>query len=134
MELTIRRYQIGQRLQHPQFGEGLVVEVHDARGREVLEVVFDGQLRRLSAIRDWAIVEPNAPGPATRSTDAPSRTWHAQGDQLLEQWQVAPPSSEYMKPTPRSCFRGPFSGLCSFPDPIATTNRRRTGQRDALAV
>jgi SNF2 family DNA or RNA helicase len=93
VELTIRRYQIGQRLQHPQFGEGLVVEVHDARGREVLEVVFDGQLRRLSATREWAIVEPNARGPAMRSTDAPSRTWHAQGDQLLEQWQVAPPSS-----------------------------------------
>ena len=49
MELTLPRYQIGQRLRHPQFGEGLVVEVHTDRGREVLEVVFDGQLRRLSA-------------------------------------------------------------------------------------
>ena len=93
MELTTRRYQIGQRLRHPQFGEGLVVEVHDARGREVLEVVFDGELRRLSALREWVIVEPNAPGPAVRSADSPRRTWHAQGDALLEQWQAGTPSS-----------------------------------------
>ena len=88
MELTVRRYQVGQRLRHPHFGEGLVVEVHDARGREVLEVVFDGQLRRLSAQREWDIVEPNAPGPAPRTADTPARLWHAQGDSLLEQWQL----------------------------------------------
>ena len=60
MELTPTRYQVGQRLRHPQFGEGLVVEVHTDRGREVLEVVFDGQLRRLSALRDWEVVDPDA--------------------------------------------------------------------------
>ena len=56
MELIAPRYQVGQRLRHPQFGEGLVVEVHTDRGREVLEVVFDGQLRRLSAQREWELV------------------------------------------------------------------------------
>ena len=35
--MTEARYQVGQRLQHPQFGEGLIVEVHTDRGREVLE-------------------------------------------------------------------------------------------------
>ena len=30
-------------------------------GREVLEVVFDGQLRRLSAQREWEIILPQAP-------------------------------------------------------------------------
>src|ERR1051326_6799597 len=55
------RYQVGQRLHHPQFGDGLIVEVHTDRGREVLEVVFDGQLRRLSANRDWEIVDGSAP-------------------------------------------------------------------------
>ena len=90
MELTGTRYQIGQRLRHPQFGEGLVVEVHTDRGREMLEVVFEGQLRRLSAQRDWEVVNrDDAPAPAS-SVSAPtahSRDWHPQGDTLLERWQ-----------------------------------------------
>jgi SNF2 family DNA or RNA helicase len=83
------RYEIGQRLQHPQFGEGLVVEVHTDRGREVLEVVFDGRLRRLSAQRDWTIVESGAPAPASPAgqVSAPARSWHRQGDRLLERWE-----------------------------------------------
>jgi SNF2 family DNA or RNA helicase len=95
------RYQVGQRLQHPVFGEGLIVEVHTDRGREVLEVVFDGQLRRLSAARDWAIVDGagtfDAPA-ATESEDgedaapalprapAGGRRWNPQGDELLDRW------------------------------------------------
>jgi len=63
MDLTDNRYQVGQRLHHPQFGDGLIVEVHTDRGREVLEVVFDGQLRRLSTNREWEIVDGAAPGP-----------------------------------------------------------------------
>ena len=102
MELTPGRYQIGQRLRHPQFGEGLIVEVHTDRGREVLEVVFDGELRRLAATREWVILEPDAPGVRVRASDSvePSvssvtstRTWHAQGDELLEQWQANRPAS-----------------------------------------
>jgi len=89
VELTVRRYQVGQRLRHPQFGEGLVVEVHDARGREVLEVVFDGELRRLSALRDWDIVQANAEEAAARPAERPQRQWHPQGDGLLECWQSA---------------------------------------------
>jgi hypothetical protein len=61
VDLTEPRYQVGQRLHHPQFGDGLIVEVHTDRGREVLEVVFDGQLRRLSAQREWEIVDGSAP-------------------------------------------------------------------------
>ncbi len=83
----MRRYQVGQRLRHPHFGEGLVVEVHDARGREVLEVVFDGELRRLSALREWDIVEADEPGLMQRTAESPMRLWHPQGDRLLEQWQ-----------------------------------------------
>ena len=88
MELTETRYQIGQRLRHPQFGEGLVVEVHTDRGREVLEVVFEGQLRRLSAQRDWEVVSAFAP-PEPRAPSAVSdRVWHAQGGDLLRCWQA----------------------------------------------
>ncbi|MBI1797925.1 MAG: DEAD/DEAH box helicase family protein [Candidatus Eisenbacteria bacterium] len=112
MELNATRFQVGQRLRHPQFGEGLVVEVHTARGREVLEVVFNGQLRRLSALRDWDLVDgaaaspivPPAPAetpgaaPTPRSArargdgngaavEAPSRVWHPQGDALLRRWR-----------------------------------------------
>lgn len=101
MGMTDARYEVGQRLHHPIFGEGLIVEVHTDRGREVLEVVFDGQLRRLSALREWDIVdgaghfepapeeEPGeeGDGPAfVRSSPHAKRTWHPQGDSLLESW------------------------------------------------
>ncbi len=82
------RYEVGQRLRHPQFGEGLVVEVHTDRGREVLEVVFDGQLRRLSAQREWPIVESGAPSPLAGESAPPTRTWHPQGDLVLAGWQA----------------------------------------------
>src|SRR4029077_917344 len=97
VEMTQVRYQVGQRLRHPQFGEGLVVEVHTDRGREVLEVVFGGQLRRLSATRDWDIVDgdgmPPVPAEARTLDDlrpttetATPRVWHAQGEALMERW------------------------------------------------
>src|SRR5258708_1367061 len=93
MELALTRYQVGQRLLHPQFGEGLVVEVHTDRGREVLEVVFDGALRRLSAQREWEVVNGNGvappadPGGAAEAEGAPvqrSRVWHPQGESVLK--------------------------------------------------
>ena len=105
MDVIATRYQIGQRLRHPQFGEGLVVEVHTDRGREVLEVVFDGQLRRLSAARDWEIVDGPvaAPLPEDGADDGPPpppdlprgavRQWHGLGEKLLSAWrdgQVVP--------------------------------------------
>jgi SNF2 family DNA or RNA helicase len=110
VELTETRYHTGQRLLHPQFGEGLVVEVHTDRGREVLEVVFGGQLRRLSATRDWQIVDgqaglPPSPAPAAGSApEAPAAapgpdgdglkwSWHPQGESLITRWgerRIAP--------------------------------------------
>jgi SNF2 family DNA or RNA helicase len=93
VELTGTRYQVGQRLRHPQFGDGLVVEVHTDRGREMLEVVFEGQLRRLSAQRDWEVLSGDAPvvsGPATSPNRV--RGWHPQSDRLLESWQTEPPT------------------------------------------
>ncbi len=103
MGMTESRYEVGQRLHHPMFGEGLIVEVHTDRGREVLEVVFDGQLRRLSALREWNIVDgagsfdpssedeaaesEEGDGPAfVRSSPHAKRTWHPQGEALLKQW------------------------------------------------
>jgi SNF2 family DNA or RNA helicase len=96
------RYRIGQRLQHPVFGEGLVVEVHTDRGREVLEVVFGGELKRLSAAREWVILdgrdevpaagteerspEAEAPTPLTSPIPHGRRHWHPQGDELLRHW------------------------------------------------
>lgn len=89
MELTASRYQVGQRLLHPQFGEGLVVEVHTDRGREVLEVVFDGRLRRLSAQRDWELVDGSAPVETRIEEDGVRREWHPMGDVLLDRWRTA---------------------------------------------
>ena len=112
MELTQLRYQVGQRLRHPQFGDGLIVDVHTDRGREVLEVVFGGQLRRLSAARAWEIIDADGNGTAALepATDAetdgqgaapageekaatPRRAWHVQGDALITRWrslEIAP--------------------------------------------
>jgi len=90
VELTQSRYQIGQRLRHPQFGEGLVVEVHTDRGREVLEVVFGGQLRRLSAQREWELVDGSVPSsPESPRPPGRARVLHPQGDALLERWESA---------------------------------------------
>jgi len=102
VDATETRYRIGQRLRHPQFGEGLVVEVHADRGRDVLEVVFDGQLRRLSALRDWEIVgaEQEAPSPDADDAGASdgaapvetpaAHAWHRQTESLLACWQNDP--------------------------------------------
>ena len=120
MDVTESRYQVGQRLHHPQFGNGLIVEVHTDRGREVLEVVFDGDLRRLSAMRDWEIVDRSAPHssgngngndalaeddssdadePAllTRPMPTSRRHWHPQGDGLLRAWldSASQPQSQF---------------------------------------
>ena len=124
MQLTVR-YQIGQRLRHPQFGEGLIVEVHADRGREVMEVVFDGQLRRLSAAREWEILdgggEPTTLGPrreeqspgadgagrdgaSTKAAPAEApvverirRWWHPQGEVLIDRWRggLAAPAAHF---------------------------------------
>lgn len=104
MELTAR-YRVGQRLRHPQFGEGLVVEVHTDRGREMLEVVFEGQLRRLSAQRDWEIVDGlphehleteeenggedgDAEGVVRPMAETVARSWHPQSEALLDRWRA----------------------------------------------
>ncbi|MFM8560089.1 MAG: hypothetical protein ACKOC6_10910 [bacterium] len=99
MDVYEPRYRIGQRLQHPVFGEGLVVEVHTDRGREVLEVVFGGELKRLSATREWVILDGQAEGPGAAGEPADEvatpltspvphgrRHWHPQGDELLRHW------------------------------------------------
>ena len=97
MELSVTRYHVGQRLRHPQFGEGLVVEVHTDRGREVLEVVFDGRLVRLSAQREWSSVESAAEALASSTVPGRTRAWHPQGDALLERWRsgAAEPASRF---------------------------------------
>jgi SNF2 family DNA or RNA helicase len=82
----VPRYQPGQRLRHPEFGEGLVVEVHTDRGRQTLEVVFHGTLRRLSADRSWAVLEGGGESPAGNGPPASSRTWHPGGEQVVQRW------------------------------------------------
>src|SRR5207247_707626 len=86
--LVENRYQVGQRLRHPQFGEGLVVEVHTDRGREMLEVVFGGELRRLSAQRDWEVVDGAPAEAAGEEPERRSRRFQAQGAAALERWQA----------------------------------------------
>jgi SNF2 family DNA or RNA helicase len=50
---TATSYRVGQRIVHPSFGVGLIVEVRHGRGSDVLEVVFGTELKRLSARMNW---------------------------------------------------------------------------------
>ncbi len=53
-------YRVGQRIVHPSFGVGLIVEVRHGRGSDVLEVVFGTELKRLSARMPWEIATDGA--------------------------------------------------------------------------
>ncbi|HKA24122.1 MAG TPA: SNF2-related protein [Candidatus Eisenbacteria bacterium] len=50
-------YRVGQRIKHPQFGEGLVVDVRHGRASDVIEVVFGTELKRLSGRVRWPLAE-----------------------------------------------------------------------------
>jgi SNF2 family DNA or RNA helicase len=58
---TVTEYQVGQRIVHPRFGVGLIVEVRHGRGSDVLEVVFGTELKRLSARMPWELASGDAP-------------------------------------------------------------------------
>ena len=65
-------YRVGQRLVHPQFGTGLIVDVRRGRGAEVLEVVFGAELKRLSAKAQWPVADESGAAPAkTAAEEAP---------------------------------------------------------------
>src|SRR5215831_3785583 len=53
-------YRVGQRIKHPQFGEGLVVDVRHGRASDVIEVVFGTELKRLSGRVRWPLAEDEA--------------------------------------------------------------------------
>ncbi len=68
MTTAATTYHVGQRIVHPQFGVGLIVEVRHGRGSDVLEVVFGTELKRLSARMAWTLANgteaaPKAPVP-----------------------------------------------------------------------
>jgi SNF2 family DNA or RNA helicase len=66
-------YHVGQRIRHPQFGVGLIVDVRRGRGPEVIEVVFGTELKRLSARVRWAAADADA-RPAARPAAVPGET------------------------------------------------------------
>jgi len=71
---TATSYRVGQRIVHPRFGVGLIVEVRHGRGSDVLEVVFGQELKRLSARIAWELAgegaEANAAVRAATDDDA----------------------------------------------------------------
>ncbi len=67
---TATSYRVGQRIVHPRFGVGLIVEVRHGRGSDVLEVVFGQELKRLSARLAWELAGEGAEEElAARSAD-----------------------------------------------------------------
>src|SRR6185295_4327914 len=70
---------VGQRIVHPTFGVGLIVEVRHGRGSDVLEVVFGTELKRLSARMNWELAGEGADGAALLA-EAPAED-EADGDE-----------------------------------------------------
>jgi SNF2 family DNA or RNA helicase len=74
-------YRVGQRLVHPQFGTGLIVDVRRGRGAEVLEVVFGAELKRLSAKARWPVADGTESAAAkTESAESPVEAPEADGE------------------------------------------------------
>jgi SNF2 family DNA or RNA helicase len=58
------RYQVGERILHSTFGNGLVVEVRDRGFYDVLEVAFEAGVKRLTSIHPDIVGRVGAVGPA----------------------------------------------------------------------
>ena len=73
-------YRVGQRIVHPSFGTGLIVEVRHGRGSDVLEVVFGTELKRLSARMAWELAPDGAevrPEAAPAAAEVPAEAGEA---------------------------------------------------------
>jgi len=94
---TATTYRVGQRIVHPRFGVGLIVEVRQGRGSDVLEVVFGTELKRLSARINWELAGEGAhataaPEPAaTVTTAVPESVQAADEDEPSEDGDGAEP-------------------------------------------
>ena len=82
---TATTYQVGQRIVHPTFGVGLIVEVRHGRGSDVLEVVFGTELKRLSARMAWELAGDGADGGAGPAATAEADEESPNGDSALEE-------------------------------------------------
>lgn len=89
MTVKAPTYRVGQRLVHPQFGIGLIVDVRRGRGAEVLEVVFGAELKRLSAKARWPVADEAEAAAKTETAEATVEVAGADGD--------APPVEEVEK-------------------------------------
>ena len=69
---TAITYRVGQRIVHPRFGVGLIVEVRHGRGSDVLEVVFGTELKRLSGRMAWELAGEGAEREALAPAPAPA--------------------------------------------------------------
>ena len=67
-------YQVGDRILHAEFGEGLVVEIRDRLFYDILEVVFSCGVKRLTSIHPQI---RKAPDPEAEETALPVRKRHA---------------------------------------------------------
>ena len=77
---TATSYQVGQRIVHPRFGVGLIVEVRHGRGSDVLEVVFGTELKRLSARIAWELAGDGAEHAPAPNAVLPEALAPADGD------------------------------------------------------
>jgi SNF2 family DNA or RNA helicase len=74
--LERHQYQIGDKVTHSDFGEGLVVEIRDRPFYDILEVVFSGGVKRLTSIHPLLKPKPvvdgaEAPPPRRRARRKP---------------------------------------------------------------
>ena len=96
-------YCVGQRIKHPQFGEGLVVDVRHGRASDVIEVVFGTELKRLSGRVRWPLAEDEAsPAPASGEGAREAQTSGLARIEVPEEEPAAYPSRLLVEATPES--------------------------------
>jgi SNF2 family DNA or RNA helicase len=95
-------YRVGQRIKHPQFGEGLVVDVRHGRASDVIEVVFGTELKRLSGRVRWPLAEDAAGAGAAVSGEASREAGNLAGIETPEEEPATYPSRLLVEATPES--------------------------------
>ncbi len=80
-------YQVGDKVHHEEFGEGLVVEIRDRPFFDILEVVFPDGVKRLTSIHPLLKPKPALPDappakPKRRKRSAPARNNGRNGTRL----------------------------------------------------
>ncbi len=92
-------FRVGDRVHHREFGEGLIVEVRERDGFEVLEIAFSDGIRRLTSLYplETARGGGRAKAPAAASAEAPAPVGGGLAVPARTQFRIAAGSEELFR-------------------------------------